>query len=80
MSDREMLEIEISPAHALEEFVEYLHRLGCSVESRGNGRLIAFVTFPETVDDAPAALREWCRSWSRAERMAMVVQEPALVS
>src|SRR5436189_248065 len=45
MSDREILEIEISPAHVLDAFVEYLHRLGCSVESRGNGRLIAFVTF-----------------------------------
>jgi hypothetical protein len=80
MSAREILEIEISPAHALDAFVDYLHRLGCSVESRGNGRLIAFVTFPETVDDEPAALREWCRSWSRAERMAVVVEEPALVS
>jgi len=38
------------------------------------------VTFPETVEDEPAALREWCRSWSRAERMAVVVEEPALVS
>jgi len=31
MSDREILEIEISPAHVLDAFVEYLHRLGCSV-------------------------------------------------
>lgn len=80
MSDREVVQIEVVPAQALDAFVEYLHRLGCSVEKRGNGRLIAFVTFPETVDDEPAALREWCESWSRAGRAAVVVEEAALVS
>lgn len=67
--------IEIIPAHARDGFVNYLHKLGCSVTRREHGRLFAVVTFPETVDDEAVALREWCESWSRSDRSALVVDE-----
>lgn len=55
--------------------VDYLHRLGCSVEAREDGLLRVFVTFSEMV---ALSLREWCASWSQGGRAAMVVEGTAV--
>jgi galactose-1-phosphate uridylyltransferase len=78
MSGREAMLIEVDPACATDIFVDYLGRLGCSVERRGHGRVSAFVTFPETVDDEARSLRKWCESWSRADRAAFAVDMAAV--
>lgn len=77
--EQQML-INVTPAGAKAELADYLRRLGCTVEPHGLGRLSAFVTYPETVDDEPACLREWCESWRRPGRRAVVVDQavPAL--
>ena len=67
--------IEVTPAGAKAELADYLRRLGCTVEPRHDNRVFAFVTYPETVDDEPACLREWCESWRRPGRQAVVIEQ-----
>jgi galactose-1-phosphate uridylyltransferase len=78
MSGREAMLIEVDPASATDIFVDYLGRLGCSVERRGHGRVSALVTFPATVDDEARSLREWCESWSQAGRTAFAIDMAAV--
>lgn len=66
--------IEITPPDATETFVDYLRRLGCTVELIQGGRVSTFVTFPQTVDDERSSLREWCGSWSRGNRRAVCIE------
>lgn len=70
--------IEIAPRHGTDGFVDYLHRLGCTVETLEDGLLSVFVTFPEAVVDEAVALREWCESWSRGGRAALLVEKTAV--
>lgn len=71
--------IKAIPRGSKANLVDYLRRLGCTVEARDDDRIFAFVTHPETVDDEPTCLREWCESWSRQGRKAVVVDK-AVVS
>jgi hypothetical protein len=58
------LRIEIDPCEHHSRFVDYLHRLGCTVDERGTGIFDVRVTHPGTVEDEQAAVAEWCASWS----------------
>jgi hypothetical protein len=78
MSDREAMLIEVVPKHASDGFLDYLHRLGCSVETYDDGLFGVFVTFPETVDDEAESVREWCESWSQGGRAALLVEKAAV--
>jgi hypothetical protein len=59
------LRVQVDP-RAQHGVVDYLHRLGCSVDDRGGGILEVRVSYPETVEDEEAAIAEWCASWSAA--------------
>lgn len=70
--------IEVRPVEAVDHLVDYLSRLGCRVERRAP-RLAVTVTFPDTVEDEAASMREWCDSWSSDRRRASLIEEPASV-
>ena len=65
--------IQIDQSERQDGFVDYLHRLGCTVSDCGAGRFDACVTYPETVDDEAAAIAEWCAAWSLAHAPSRAV-------
>ncbi len=58
--------VELRDKATHESFVNYLLRLGCTVNDLGEGRFEVSVTYPETVDDEADAITAWCAVWSQA--------------
>ena len=58
------LRVEIDPCEQHSQFVDYLHRLGCTVDECGAGIFDVRVTHPGTVENEQAAITEWCAAWS----------------
>jgi hypothetical protein len=48
------------------EFVDYLSKLGCTVNRLDERRLEVSVEYPDTVEDEQVSLVEWCGSWAAA--------------
>jgi hypothetical protein len=67
--------IEVTPTEATDALVDYLRRLGCTVQPVERGRVSTSVTYPETVSDESRCLGEWCRSWSKGDRRAVCVAD-----
>jgi hypothetical protein len=58
------LRVKIDRSEQHSQFVDYLHRLGCTVDECGAGIFDVRVTHPRTVEDEKAAIAEWCAAWS----------------
>jgi hypothetical protein len=76
--ERRWVLVDAKPVELVGNLAGYLARLGCDVEQCSASRLSVSLSFPETVADEVASLREWCDSWSRGGRSAGLVEEPAL--
>jgi hypothetical protein len=48
------------------EFVDYLNKLGCTVNRLDESTLEVSVEYPDTVEDEHVSLVEWCGSWAAA--------------
>ena len=60
--------IRVAPLSSRGDFTHYLLRLGCTVTWLDEQMLEVCVTHPDTVEDEPSALEEWCRAWVDSPR------------
>jgi hypothetical protein len=75
--ERPHMRVQIDDLELHDRFIDYLQRLGCTVNVRGAGTFEVSVTYPETVDDEAAAIAEWSASWSdlHAPSIALVIPD-----
>jgi hypothetical protein len=62
------MRIQIAPGSSPGDFVDYVLRLGCTVKWLDDKTVEVRVTHPETVEDEPGSLMEWCRAWLDSPR------------
>jgi len=60
--------IRVAPLSSRDDLTDYLLRLGCTVTWLDGQMLEVCITHPDTVEDEPSALEEWCRAWVDSPR------------
>jgi hypothetical protein len=57
------------------QLVDYLLRLGCTVDAVDAQHLHVRIRYPDTVEDETRAVRDWCTTWENAGNGDLLVED-----